>query len=170
MTLAQLNAAPPATAAGALERCCGTRAWVEGMLAARPFADYETLHETARRLWRSLPPEGWREAFTHHPRIGDVAALRERFAETAAWAGREQSGAVGADEHTLEALAAGNRAYEARFGHIFIVRATGRTAAEMLELLRGRLDNAPEHELRVAAGEQERITAIRLDKLLEETP
>jgi 2-oxo-4-hydroxy-4-carboxy-5-ureidoimidazoline decarboxylase len=168
MTLAQLNAAPAAEAATALERCCGTSAWVAGMLAARPVADHEALHAAARRLWRALPTEGWREAFTHHPRIGDVAALRAKFARTAEWAGREQAGAVGADEHTLEALAAGNRAYETRFGHIFIVCATGKTAADMLELLRGRLGNEPVHELRVAAGEQERITAIRLDKLLEE--
>jgi 2-oxo-4-hydroxy-4-carboxy-5-ureidoimidazoline decarboxylase len=168
MTLDALNAAPAAMAAAALERCCGARAWVDAMLAARPFASPGALHAAAGRAWSALEPAGWREAFAHHPRIGDVESLRARFAPTAAWAGREQAAAVAADEATLAALAAGNRAYEDRFGHIFIVRARGRSAAEMLAMLRERLAHDPETELRVAAGQQLEITHLRLDQLLEE--
>ncbi len=108
----------------------------------------------------------WLEAFAAHPRIGDVDALRAKFAATAAWASGEQAGVAGASESTLRALAEGNRDYEAKFGHIFIVCATGKTADEMLGLLRERLANEPDAELAVAAAEQAKITAIRLRKLL----
>ena len=168
MTLAGLNAATEAAAREALERCCGARVWVDAMLASRPFADAAALHAAADRADAALGADDWREAFSHHPRIGDVASLRERFASTAAWAGREQEGAAGADETTLHALAEGNRAYEERFGFLFIVCATGRTASEMLVLLAGRLQNDPGTELRIAASEQARITRLRLDKLLLE--
>jgi 2-oxo-4-hydroxy-4-carboxy-5-ureidoimidazoline decarboxylase len=168
VTLAALNAAPLADATAAFERCCGARAWVDAMLASRPFADRAALHAAAERAWDDAGPEGWREAFAHHPRIGELAALRERFASTAGWAGREQAGAAAADDATLEAFAGANRDYEARFGHIFIVCATGRSAAEMLALLHARMANDPGTELRVAAGEQLAITRLRLDKLLEE--
>ena len=94
--------------------------------------------------------------------------MRAKFRETAAWAGREQSGAAEADEATLEALAQGNEAYTAKYGRTFIVCATGRSAAEMLAILRARLENAPEQELRAAAAQQLMITHLRLDKLLEE--
>jgi len=169
MTLASLNTAPDAQAAEALVRCCGSRAWVDAMLAARPFASREALHAEAARAWGSLGPADWREAFAHHPRIGDVAALRAKFAATAVWAGGEQAGAAAADEATLQALAEGNREYESRFGHIFIVCATGRGAGEMLALLRERMAHDPADELRIAVGEQMKITHLRLDKLLEES-
>ena len=168
MTVEALNRLGPAAAAAAFERCCGARAWVEGMCAARPFRDREALVEAAERHGRSLGPEDWREAFTHHPRIGDVEALRRRFAATAAWAAAEQRGAATASEATLAALAEGNRDYEARFGYIFIVFATGKSADEMLGLLRARLANDPAHELTIAAEEQMKITRIRLEKLLED--
>ena len=109
----------------------------------------------------------WREAFAHHPRIGDMASLRARFASTAGWAADEQRGAAQATEETLAALARGNRVYEERFGCIFIVCATGKSAAEMLALLEARLGNDPEHEMRMAADEQMKITRLRLEKLLE---
>ncbi len=108
------------------------------------------------------------EAFSHHPRIGDVDSLRKKFATTADWATSEQSGAQAASEAVLRDLAQGNRDYEARFGHIFIVCATGKSAAEMLALLRARIDHAPDVELRIAAAEQEKIAHLRLDKLLNE--
>ena len=170
MTLATLNSAPPAAAAEALLRCCGARAWAAAMVAARPFASREALHAAAATAWAALDAADWREAFAQHPRIGDTASLRERFGSTAEWAGREQSAAAQANETTLEALADGNREYEERFGHLFIVRASGRSAAEMLALLRGRLANDPAAELRVAAAQQLEITHLRLDQLLEEAP
>ncbi len=168
MTLERLDAADAGGAAEALRRCCGASAWVAAMLASRPFGSRDALFAAADRADAALSPEDWREAFAHHPRIGERAALRERFAPTAGWAGREQAGAAQADAATLSALTEGNRAYEARFGHVFIVCATGRTAAEMLALLRERLANEPDVELRVAAAEQARITRLRLAKLLEE--
>lgn len=166
MTLEELNQLPDDAARAELERCCGARRWIAGMLAQRPFADRGTLLEAASDVWRGLGPEDWREAFTHHPRIGDVEGLRKRFATTAAWASVEQAGTASASEEVLWSLAEGNRRYEERFGHIFIVCATGKSAAEMDALLRARLGNDPEMELRIAAGEQEKITRLRLEKLL----
>jgi 2-oxo-4-hydroxy-4-carboxy-5-ureidoimidazoline decarboxylase len=161
-----LDALPPAEARAEFRRCCGSARWVERMIAARPFFDRQRLFATAEDTWNHLDPEDWREAFTHHPKIGDKEALRARFADTRQWALGEQAGAAQASEEVLDALARGNQAYEARFGHIFIVCATGKTAAEMLGLLHDRLGNDPDTELRIAAGEQAKITRLRLEKLL----
>jgi 2-oxo-4-hydroxy-4-carboxy-5-ureidoimidazoline decarboxylase len=164
--LSRLDGLSPTEAEAELRRCCGSARWVERMMASRPFVDSNRLLAAAEAAWNDLAPEDWLEAFAHHPKIGDQAALRARFAETRQWAEGEQAGALQASEETLRALALANRAYEARFGHIFIVCATGKTAAEMLELLHERLANDPVAELRVAAGEQAKITRLRLEKLL----
>jgi 2-oxo-4-hydroxy-4-carboxy-5-ureidoimidazoline decarboxylase len=166
MTIEELNRLPDEKARAELERCCGARRWIAGMLARWPFADPEALVGAASEVWRGLGPEDWCEAFTHHPRIGDMEALRKRFATTAAWASAEQAGTASASEEVLRSLAEGNRRYEERFGHIFIVCATGKSAREMDALLRARLGNDPETELRIAAGEQEKILRLRLEKLL----
>lgn len=160
-----LNALAEAEARAALLRCCGSTRWVERMAARRPFAGPADLFAAAEEIWRSLRREDWLEAFAAHPRIGDLEALRQRFTATAAWSAAEQAGVAGAAEATLQALADGNRQYEARFGHLFIVCASGKSAAEMLAQLRQRLGNDPEEELRVAAGEQEKITRLRLERL-----
>ena len=132
-----------------------------------PVANAETLMQQATTSWNDLSEADWREAFTHHPKIGgDVAALREKFASTSTWAEGEQAAVKEASQATLEALAAGNTAYEQKFGYIFIVCATGKTAAEMLALLQVRLPNTPEVEIIIAMGEQDKITRIRLEKLL----
>jgi 2-oxo-4-hydroxy-4-carboxy-5-ureidoimidazoline decarboxylase len=136
------------------------------MMARRPFADAAALRAAADEVWSALSHGDWLEAFSHHPRIGDVEGLRARFASTRTWAEGEQAGARAASDEVLRALAEGNRAYEARFGHIFIVCATGKSAEEMLALLRARLPNDPVAEARVAAGEQAKITRLRLEKLL----
>ena len=148
-----------------LRGCCGATAWVERMTARRPFGSHEGLLRAARDEWFALGPGDWLEAFSHHPKIGDRESLRQRFARTAHLSEREQSGVEGAPEDVLTALAEGNRAYEAKFGFIFIVCATGKSAAEMLQLLRDRLPNPPDVELRVAAEEQAKITELRLLKL-----
>lgn len=168
MTLAQLNRLPPEEAYAAFERCCGAKCWINAMVGSRPFESEAALLDTAERAANTLAPGDWREAFAHHPKIGDVNALREKFANTAAWASGEQAGAAAADESTLAALAEGNREYETRFGYIFIVCATGKSAAEILALLRARLPNEPRAELAIAAGEQRKITALRLAKLIGE--
>jgi len=178
MTLEELNRLPLEQARAALERCCGARAWVEGMCAARPWPDHAALLTAAERAADALEREDWLEAFAHHPRIGDREALRAKFAaapaggepqrSAAAWARAEQQGASAASEATLDAFADGNRAYERRFGYIFIVCATGKSAGEMLALLRARLANDPEVEFANAAREQRAITRLRLEKLVSE--
>lgn len=149
-----------------LLRCCGSRRWAERLAAERPFASDSDLLSSASQAWFALEPADWLEAFAAHPRIGGKDALREKFAATRGWAQGEQARVSGASEKALEELAAGNEAYEKKFGHIFIVCATGKTAEEMLGALKERLNNDELTELRVAAAEQEKITAIRIQKLL----
>lgn len=150
----------------AMLRCCGAQRWADAMVAGRPYRSRTHLLGEAERVWWRLGERDWREAFAHHPQIGtDLAALRERFGAAADWSAGEQSGVAGADDETLGALAAGNKAYLERFGYIFIVCASGKSAAEMLALLRARLDNPPAAEVRIAAGQQAEITALRLEKL-----
>jgi 2-oxo-4-hydroxy-4-carboxy-5-ureidoimidazoline decarboxylase len=164
--LTWLNEADEETCAEALAACCGARRWVQEMVAGRPYHSRTHLHGHADHVWWHLGDGDWREAFTHHPKIGeDLDALREKFGDTANWAEGEQAGVAGADEATLVALAEGNRAYEVRYGYLFIVCASGLSAGEMLGHLRARMDSAPEFELRVAAAEQAKITHLRLDTL-----
>lgn len=162
----RLNALSAEAAFEALQRCCGATAWVQGMLAGRPFNDVPQLMQAAEEIWAGMTPHDILEAFQHHPRIGDIEGLRKKFASTATWASGEQAGVNQASEAVLQALAEGNRAYEARFGYIFIVCATGKSAGEMLAILQSRLPNSPALELKIAAGEQAKITRIRLEKLL----
>lgn len=145
-----------------LSACCGASRWVDRMLDRRPFGANSRLLQAARDEWFALTAADWREAFSHHPRIGDREALRVRFPATAHLSEREQDGVNGAGHDVLDALADANRAYEDRFGHIFIVCATGKTAEAMLVLLRERMQNDPAREIRIAAGEQAKITEIRL--------
>ena len=132
------------------------------MLARRPFATRERLLDAARQEWWGLPPADWGEAFSAHPRIGDREALRRRFAATRQLSEREQAGIDGAPDELLAALEGANAAYEARFGHLFIICAAGRTAEEMLAALRARLNNDPADEFHIAAEEQAKITELRL--------
>ena len=145
-----------------LRRCCGSRVWVDRMMARRPYGTADAMVMAAREVWLSLATADWLEAFAAHPRIGDRASLAARFPDTAHLATSEQAGVAGAPADVLDALATGNAAYEARFGHIFIVCASGLSAEEMLEQLQARLGNDPQTELRIAAGEQLRITERRL--------
>lgn len=166
--MTRLDALTETEALAALLRCCGSRRWAEAMARGRPYRDEPGLLAAAERAADGLTRADWLEAFSHHPRIGDRESLGARFPTTAAWSSGEQAGMAEAGVDLLDALLEGNRAYEARFGHIFIVCATGKSAAEMLALLRERLPNEPDHELGVAAVEQRKITALRLKKLLSE--
>ena len=129
------------------------------MAGARPFPDASSLAETADATWRELSPDDWLEAFSAHPAIGSEIDLSP-------FSRQEQSGTRGADSDTLAELADLNRRYADRFGHVFLVCATGRTAAEMLAIGRKRLGNDAETELAIAAEEQRKITRLRLEKLL----
>jgi 2-oxo-4-hydroxy-4-carboxy-5-ureidoimidazoline decarboxylase len=165
MNVESLNSLPPDAARAALLRCCGSRRWADAMTDRRPFASDDHAFRAASDIWASLDRADWFEAFAAHPRIGDLDSLRRKFPSTAEWAGGEQTGVAVASEDVLRELADGNREYEAKFGYIFIVCATGKSAAEMLALLRQRLGNDPENELRIAAAEQAKITRPRLEKL-----
>jgi 2-oxo-4-hydroxy-4-carboxy-5-ureidoimidazoline decarboxylase len=165
MNLTRINAWSEAEAREQFQRCCGSTAWAEQMAARRPYADEADLLAVAQQIEQTMTPADWREAFAAHPRIGDRAALRAKFATTAAWSASEQAGVAEAAEEVVDALAEGNRAYEARFGWIFIVCAAGKSATEMLDLLRQRLANDPDEELRTAAAEQRKITRLRLERL-----
>ena len=132
------------------------------MMARRPFRTRDAALLAAREEWFVLSKQDWLEAFAQHPKIGDVHALRRRFPTTHDLSTREQAGVSAAPDETLAALAEGNREYEQKFGYIFIVCATGKSAGEMLALLRARLSNDPGDEIRVAAEEQAKITALRM--------
>lgn len=166
MELAELNKLEKPALAAALRRCCGATAWVEQMSAAFPVADATTLLDLASTTWFGLRETDWREAFTHHPAIGEVDSLPQKLADTRAWAAGEQGAVKVASPATLAALAAGNDEYARKFGYIFIVCATGKSADEMLALLQARLPNKPAEEIVIARSEQDKITRLRLQKLL----
>lgn len=164
--LARLNALDAATAESELLKCCGSAAWARAVAAQRPFTDVAELLLAADEVWWNLGTADWQEAFSRHPQIGERQAARAQDATAQGWSAEEQAGTRDAAQATLDELAAANRAYAAKFGHIFIVCATGKTAAQMLALLRARLPNDPGIELRNAADEQRKITRLRLEKLL----
>ena len=130
-----------------------------------PVEDLVELLEASEEQWYRCSEADWLEAFTHHPKIGDINSLREKFASTAEWATDEQSSVSKTSDEVLEALAKGNELYVNKFGYIFIVFATGKSAEEMLHLLEERLLNEPAEEIKNAMEEQNKITKLRLEKL-----
>jgi allantoicase len=154
----RINTRVRAQAESDLRSCCAASQWVRQMLASRPFDGGSELLAGAETIWWELDPQDWREAFAAHPRIGENPRTE--------WAREEQAGATSAPSDTMRALADVNREYERRFGHIFIVFATGKTADEMLAIARQRMQNSPEQELRNAAEQQLKITKLRLMKLV----
>jgi len=159
MTLAELNQMPADEIATRLIECCGSARWTHQMLAARPFQNQANLEAAASESWWRLDPADWLEAFSKHPKIGEKGRVSQ-------WSAQEQSGMDTAAEQVATRLATLNQTYFDKFGHIFIVCATGKSAQEMLALLESRLPNAPADELRLAAAEQNKITILRLRKLL----
>ena len=164
--LRQWNAMDSAELAAAMADLCGAPAWIARMTVARPFTTADAVFAASDAASQALTDDEWREAFRHHPRIGERTAQRAQSAAAAGMSSREQAGVQTAASGDLQALAEGNRAYEQRFGYVFIVCAAGRTVPEMLGMLRDRLTHDPESELRVAAGEQRKITRLRLERLL----
>ena len=167
MTLHELNTLPQQQLKEELIKCCGSSAWVDKMLPFFPADDMVELLEDAEEQWFQCSESDWKEAFAHHPRIGDLESLKKKFAVTAEWVAEEQSGINTASQQTIEALAEANKKYEEKFGYIFIVCATGKSAEEMLTQLETRLQNSPEVEIEIAADEQNKITKLRIEKLLE---
>lgn len=161
---------PADEAVAEFTKCCGAKRWAETMTARRPYESLEELTRAASDIWSSLSPEDWLEAFRGHPKIG--AKIGEKKAsetistQAQQWSGQEQSGVSDADRATIDSLAQLNREYEEKFGFIFIVCATGKSAGEMLAILRERLPNDAATELPIAAAEQAKITELRLKKLI----
>lgn len=167
MTLDELNALAATEAERALGACCGVTRWAREVAAARPYESIDTLLARADAVWRSLPRDAWREAFAHHPRIGERTAAGKVSAQSRAWSSTEQAGVTAS---SAQSLADANREYERRFGHIFLISAAGRGAEEIVTELRARLRNQPDEELTVAAEEQRKITALRVRKMLGASP
>jgi len=167
MTCEQLNALSEAEARTELLKCCGATRWAAQMLDQRPFADAEALHRFADEVWAEMTEPDWLEAFAAHPRIG-ASKPPEVAKDTASWTSKEQSGMQSADERIKTEMAEKNTEYERCFGFIYIVCASGKSAPELLNILSKRLDSERDTELRTAAGEQLKITHLRLDKLINQ--
>ena len=149
-----------------LLQCCTSEAWIAGLLKLRPFSSPEAVHHAANKAWQGLQEEDYLQSFDGHPKIGDVDSLKAKYADTKALAAGEQASVDSASDQLIAALAAGNTAYEKKFGFIFIVCASGKTANEMLALLEARLPNSRAQELKNAAEQQRKIFHLRLEKLL----
>jgi 2-oxo-4-hydroxy-4-carboxy-5-ureidoimidazoline decarboxylase len=162
--LARWNSLPSEEAAREILACCGSETWAASMASKRPIRDEHSLIETSDEVWRGLGEPDWLEAFRSHPRIGDSNAETPLAAQSSAWSEQEQRQAASTDEAMKLALKWGHREYEQKFGRIFIVCATGKSAGEILEILRRRLHNDEAAELRQAAEEQRQIVHIRLKK------
>ncbi len=163
--LEHFNRASAKAAANALLAACASPAWARAVAARRPYSSTVAFLDAADEEWWRLPRLEWLQAFAAHPRIGERAAPKPQAGAGDAWSAEEQSAAM-VTPASAEQLADINRAYEQKFGHIYIVCATGKSAAELLRLAQDRMKNDADTELRVAAGEQASITRLRLEKLL----
>jgi len=166
MELDSLNVVAPDEAAKTLLQCCGSRRWAQQVTAGRPYANLEALITRAKEIWWSLQPGDWLEAFRSHPKIGQKNAAEPVSDRSRQWSGQEQAGASSASPETADSFRRLNRAYEEKFGFIFIICATGKTSDEMLSALRQRIENDAARELTTAAEEQGKITELRLRKLV----
>jgi OHCU decarboxylase len=164
--LARWNALPEMEAEEEILPCCGSQQWAQELVRLRPFGTSAELFAASDRVWAGLAGEDWEEAFRSHPRIGERKAPAATTTQSAAWSREEQNGVHAEGTNVLAELAQCNKEYEARFGRVFLVCATGKSATEMLGILRGRLDNDPETELREAAEQLRQITQLRLRKWL----
>jgi 2-oxo-4-hydroxy-4-carboxy-5-ureidoimidazoline decarboxylase len=165
--LARWNDLRETAAIAAILPCCGSTRWARELAQARPFVDESALFSLSDSTWLRLSANDWDEAFRSHPRIGEHKAPAAATPQSAIWSDKEQSEVDSTDEEALSALARGNRLYEERFGRIFLVCATGKSAAQILEILTRRLENDPQTELRESAEQQRQITQIRLRKWLQ---
>lgn len=166
--LSEFNTWPVSKASDLLSTLNTSSEWIRAVAAARPFADLAGMKNQGENIWFRLPEDQWLEAFEGHPKIGDVNSLKQKYAATKSTAENEQASTAVADEQILHDLKAGNDQYHEKFGFIFIVFATGKSASEMLAILKSRLPNTREQELKNAAAEQNKITLLRIDKSLRE--
>lgn len=148
-----------------LFNCCGSSAWVNEMLTVFPVEDLVDLLEYAEEKWYDCNPADWLEAFENYPKIGDTHLVKERYSKTVNYIESEQAGIKDTSDEVLAELMKANEEYEDLFGYIFIVFATGKSAEEMLEIMKERLENDPRDEIMIAAAEQDKITKLRLKQL-----
>lgn len=148
-------------------QCCGSLAWVNKMIEALPVEDLVDMLDTAEEKWFECSQKDWKEAFEHHPKIGDVTSLKQKSTAAKQLAENEQAGVNTAPNSTLQELSKYNSEYEDKFGYIFIVCAAGRSADEMLKDLKERLHNSSDEEIQIAATEQLKIIKLRLEKLFD---
>jgi 2-oxo-4-hydroxy-4-carboxy-5-ureidoimidazoline decarboxylase len=166
MTITIFHNLDPSQKKALLYQCCGSSSWVQKMLDVQPVENLSDIIKYAEEKWYECNEADWKEAFLHHPQIGDIDALRQKFSSDQ-FAGNEQSSINKASEKSLQLLAEGNKQYVEKFGYIFIVCATGKSAEEMLSILAKRLQNAPHDEIKIAMEEQNKITKLRLEKLFD---
>ena len=164
--LAQWNSLPLEEAAEAILSCCGSKAWARAVASRRPIYEEAALLAACDEVWNNLAESDWLEAFQSHPRIGETLGAASTSPQSTLWSGTEQQEVASAEQGVKTALAYGNRAYEQRFKRTFIVCATGKSAMEILDILRRRLRNDDHSELLEAAEEQRQIAHIRLKKWL----
>lgn len=169
VSLAQLNALPAPDCAELFAACCGSSRWVSELVARRPFASLMELRSVGDDIWWALDASDWLEAFAHHPRIGGTQSSAAQSERASTWSASEQAAVTTAAPSARTELATINDAYETKFGFIYIVCASGRSAQELLAIARDRLGNDLDVELRVAAEEQRQITNLRLGKLITES-
>jgi 2-oxo-4-hydroxy-4-carboxy-5-ureidoimidazoline decarboxylase len=151
-----------------LHSCCAAEAWVEHLVAGRPYRSEAALYAASDHATLALDADGLAQALAAHPRIGDAPGAHGGDSQSAAWSRGEQAGVATADAGLLGELAAANAEYERRFGHVYLVCASGRAAAELLAICRARLDNDPKTERGVVLEELAKINRLRLEKLLGE--
>jgi 2-oxo-4-hydroxy-4-carboxy-5-ureidoimidazoline decarboxylase len=165
MDVKSINELSDGEAAQIFRKCCGSETWVRKMVESRPYTALDAVFKNCEQAFSILTEADWMDAFAAHPKIGDIKSLKEKYGDTKNWAQNEQAGARGISDEVAADLAASNELYFQKFGYIFIVCATGKSAQEMLTLLKQRLGNDPSTELPIAAAEQVKITKLRLEKL-----
>ena len=167
ITVKELDAMKPDQVRGVLAECCGSSKWVHEMIAKRPFRSAGNVYKAAEEAAEKMEAEDWLEAFSHHPRIGEKpGSTKTGVSAGVEWATLEQAGMEAAGNYAKIELARANQEHERKFGYIYIVCAIGKSADEMLEIARKRLNNDADKELRVSADEQRKITRLRLERLL----
>lgn len=167
MNLKEFNDLNIETVKEKLFMCCGSAKWVEKVISEKPFASIEQLLAISEQAWIECDEGDALEAFSHHPKIGNLEELEKKFSNTSHFAGNEQKSVQTATQEVLTKLAQMNEEYWQRFGFIFIIFATGKSADEMLNSLQARINNEKEAEIQIAKAEQGKITQLRLNKLFK---
>jgi 2-oxo-4-hydroxy-4-carboxy-5-ureidoimidazoline decarboxylase len=165
MRLEEFNKLDTQSAAAELKKCCGSTRWIKSMIENIPFDSVASLKKIAEIEWQNCNAEDRKEAFSHHPKIGEKKVSAVKTGNATEWAQQEQSGMNTAEEQIQNEMTLLNEQYEKKFGFIYIVFATGKSAEEMLRLLQKRINNTAEEELKNAGAEQIKITQLRIDKL-----